>query len=128
MLLLAVVSGCGALVVVCSAIAPVMAPAGEGICEMADVGIAVRVGVDGALVVSSSCGAFGVYGGGGGVGFITTNDGGPSLRLFSDVVLAIGEPRAEATARGVEDWGDFPRIPADTSISLLSSTTECSTF
>ena len=49
MLPLIVVSGCDALVVVCSAIAPViMAPAGEGTCSMADVGIVVCVGADGA--------------------------------------------------------------------------------
>jgi hypothetical protein len=102
LLLLAVVSGCGALVVVCSAIARVMAPAGEGICGMADVGIAVCVGVGTVLVVSSG-GAFGVYGGGGGVGFFTTNGVSPSLRFFSDVILPIGGPKAVATARGVGD-------------------------
>ncbi len=100
MLPLVLVSGGGGLAVVRSAIAPVMAPAGEGICGMAEVGIAVRVGIDGALVVS---GAFGVYGGGGGVGFITTSGGGPSLRFLSNVVFAVGEPKAVATGRGVGD-------------------------
>lgn len=125
MLLLVVVSGCG---LVCSAIAPVMAPVGEGICGMADVGITVCVGFDGVRVVSSGGGAFGVYGGGGGVGFITTNGSGPSLRFLSDVVLGIGAPKAVATERGVGDCGDVPCIPAGTSISLLSSATDCSTF
>ena len=49
--MLVVVSGCGALAVVCLTIAPVqsvIAPAGGGIC---DVGITVCVGVDGALLV-----------------------------------------------------------------------------
>jgi hypothetical protein len=78
-----------------------MAPASEGICGMADVGMAVCVGVDGVLVVSSSSGAFRVYGGGARVGFITMNGGGPSLRFFSDVVLAIGEPKVVATTRGI---------------------------
>ena len=75
-----------------------MAPAGEGTCGMADVGIVVCVGADGVLVVSISDGAFGVYGGGGGVGFITTNGGEPSLRFFSDVVFAV-EPKPVATGR-----------------------------
>lgn len=97
LLLLVVVSGCGALVVVFSVIAPAMAPDGEGICGMAEC-----IGADGPLVVSSG-GALGVYGGGGGVGFFTTKGGGPSVRFFSDIALAIGEPKAVATARGVGD-------------------------
>ena len=98
---LVLVSGCGALVVVRSAIAPVKAPAGEGICGVAEVDIAGCAGIDGALVASGG-GAFTVYGGGG-VGFITTNGGGPSLRFFSDVVLAVGEPKAVGTEREVGD-------------------------
>jgi len=79
--------------VVGSVIAPVTVPAREGICERVDVGIAVCVGVGGALVIFRSGGAFGVYGGGG-VGFITTSGGGPSLRFFSDGALAVDEPIA----------------------------------
>lgn len=79
-----------------------MAPAGEDICGIVDVGTAVSVSVDGEMVASGSGGAFGVYGGGGGVGFVTWNGGGPSLRFFSDAVLAVGEPKAVATARRVE--------------------------
>jgi hypothetical protein len=118
----AVVSGCGALVLVGSAIAPVTVPAREGIRGMADVGIAVCVGVGGALVVFGSGGAFGVYGGGG-VGFITTSGGIPSLRFFSDVILTIDRPVEVAAEREVGDLGDVSRIPAG-----ISPTTDCSTF
>lgn len=49
MLVLGVIVGnrCGASAVVGSAIAPVTAPAREGICESAGVGVAVGTGVGG---------------------------------------------------------------------------------
>jgi hypothetical protein len=122
LLLVVVVGGCGASVVVGSAIAP----AREGICGAVCVGNAVRVGVRGVPDACRNGGDFGVYGGGG-VGFITTRGGGPSLRFFfSNGVLAIDGPAA--AVRSVGDRGDVRRIPAGTSPSLLSSTTACSTF